>query len=391
MKKKSSEVEGSQGKDFVSKKVQASCELKHCESCNIASETILRMINAIRSAFHENKLISAVAEERDLLKGDIYEKTQWAVMRRLAAAIEMDVKTTFEMMQGNDMKREAIKRNYEEKLNSLEAELSRKGTDFELLRGENFQLEDRIENDFISRELVELEGEKEEREDYDEIGVVAKGNKEILLLAIRVCLWSLKRNFNALKEKNFQLEETKERLTIELKDTRIKLERTAESWDILQSQIVKLAENKLELENSVRGLTEKIVDTRSACLETERALRILLTELQRENDSIKKEYRVKLEKLETELKTEMKYREIEKEPEAVRSEGLYEERVLMPGDDPVLDMTRQLISNRRKIEHLQRQNERLECRLCDNVLGESILKGRTRGGGSPKKPERVVK
>ncbi|XP_043664632.1 intracellular protein transport protein USO1-like [Vespula pensylvanica] len=315
MKKKSSEVEGSQGKDFVSKKVQASCELKHCESCNIASETILRMINAIRSAFHENKLISAVAEERDLLKGDIYEKTQWAVMRRLAAAIEMDVKTTFEMMQGNDMKREAIKRNYEEKLNSLEAELSRKGTDFELLRGENFQLEDRIEN--------------------------------------------VKRNFNALKEKNFQLEETKERLTIELKDTRIKLERTAESWDILQSQIVKLAENKLELENSVRGLTEKIVDTRSACLETERALRILLTELQRENDSIKKEYRVKLEKLETELKTEMKYREIEKEPEAVRSEGLYEERVLMPGDDPVLDMTRQLISNRRKIEHLQRQNERL--------------------------------
>ncbi|KAF7409757.1 hypothetical protein HZH68_004138 [Vespula germanica] len=375
MKKKNSEVEGSQGKDFVSKKVQASCELKHCESCNIASETILRMINAIRSAFHENKLISAVAEERDLLKGDIYEKTQWAVMRRLAAAIEMDVKTTFEMMQGNDMKREAIKRNYEEKLNSLEAELSRKGTDFELLRGENFQLEGRIENvftDFISRELVELGGEKEEKEDYDEIGVVAKGNKEILLLAIRVCLWSLKRNFNALKEKNFQMEETKERLTIELKDTRIKLERTAESWDILQSQIVKLAENKLELENSVRGLTEKIVDTRSACLETERALRILLTELQRENDSIKKEYRVKLEKLETELKAEMKYREIEKEPEAVRSEGLYEERVLMPGDDPVLDMTRQLISNRRKIEHLQRQNERLSKTEFGDTIGYAV-------------------
>ncbi|XP_035740050.1 uncharacterized protein LOC118449502 isoform X2 [Vespa mandarinia] len=279
MKKKTREVEDSEEKDYISKKVQASCELKHCESCNIASETILRMINAIRSAFQENKLISAVAEERDLLKGDIYEKTQWAVMRRLAAAIEMDVKTTFEMMQGNDMKREAIKRNYEEKLNSLEAELSRKGTDFELLRGENFQLEGRIEN--------------------------------------------------------------------------------AESWDILQSQIVKLAENKLELENSVRGLTEKIVDTRGACLETERALRILLTELQRENDSIKREYRIKLKKLEIEFKGEMKYRDIEKEPDTDKTEGLNDERVLMPGDDPMLDMTRQLISNRRKIEHLQRQNERL--------------------------------
>lgn len=35
------------------------------------------------------------------------------------------------------------------------------------------------------------------------------------------------------------------------------------------------------------------------------------------------------------------------------------EAVLSPGDDPVADMTRQLITNREKIEVLSRQNERL--------------------------------
>ncbi|XP_043490355.1 macoilin-like isoform X1 [Polistes fuscatus] len=205
-------------------------------------------------------------------------------MRKLAAAIEMDIKTTFEMMQENDMKGETIKRNYEEKkkLNSLEAELSRKGTDLDLLRAEHFQLEGRIQN--------------------------------------------------------------------------------TESWDILQSQAVSLAENKLELENSVRRLVEekKMVGNRDACLETERALRILLTELERENDSIKMEYNVKVKELERKLE-EMKNREENvKEYDTERNEvGLYEETILMPGDDPELDMTRQFISNRQKIELLQRQNERL--------------------------------
>ncbi|XP_043490356.1 uncharacterized protein LOC122516539 isoform X2 [Polistes fuscatus] len=142
----------------------------------------------------------------------------------------------------------------------------------------------------------------------------------------------------------------------------MKMERTAESWDILQSQAVSLAENKLELENSVRRLVEekKMVGNRDACLETERALRILLTELERENDSIKMEYNVKVKELERKLE-EMKNREENvKEYDTERNEvGLYEETILMPGDDPELDMTRQFISNRQKIELLQRQNERL--------------------------------
>ncbi|XP_015173947.1 PREDICTED: uncharacterized protein LOC107065104 [Polistes dominula] len=102
-----------------------------------------------------------------------------------------------------------------------------------------------------------------------------------------------------------------------------------------------------------------MVGNRDACPETERALRILLTELERENHSIKMEYRVKVEELERKLE-EMKNREIVKIYDTERNEGeLYEETILMPGDDPELDMTRQLISNRQKIELLQRQNERL--------------------------------
>ncbi|XP_014599698.1 PREDICTED: UPF0746 protein DDB_G0281301-like [Polistes canadensis] len=102
-----------------------------------------------------------------------------------------------------------------------------------------------------------------------------------------------------------------------------------------------------------------MVGNRDACLETERALRILLTELERENDSIKMEYRVKVKELDRKLE-EMKNREILKEYDTERNEeGLYKETILMPGDDPELDMTRQLITNRQKIELLQRQNERL--------------------------------
>ena len=41
-----------------------------------------------------------------------------------------------------------------------------------------------------------------------------------------------------------------------------------------------------------------------------------------------------------------------------------EETVLKPEDDPVADMTQQLISNREKIETLSRQNDRLSKTLC---------------------------
>ena len=41
-----------------------------------------------------------------------------------------------------------------------------------------------------------------------------------------------------------------------------------------------------------------------------------------------------------------------------------EDTVLKPEDDPVADMTQQLISNREKIEMLSRQNDRLSKTLC---------------------------
>lgn len=41
-----------------------------------------------------------------------------------------------------------------------------------------------------------------------------------------------------------------------------------------------------------------------------------------------------------------------------------DDTVLKPEDDPVADMTQQLISNREKIEMLSRQNDRLSKTLC---------------------------
>ncbi|KAG7212351.1 hypothetical protein KM043_012672 [Ampulex compressa] len=97
----------------VSRGSQAGSALSYCESCSLASEAILALINAIERAFEENKLISAAAAERARSRADIYERTQWAAMSRLAMGIGQDIGTVLGMMRGNDS-RESVDKCEEE-------------------------------------------------------------------------------------------------------------------------------------------------------------------------------------------------------------------------------------------------------------------------------------
>ncbi|XP_076478384.1 uncharacterized protein LOC117157035 [Bombus vancouverensis nearcticus] len=145
----------------------------------------------------------------------------------------------------------------------------------------------------------------------------------------------------------------------------------AGEYNILQSQAVTLAESKLELEKTVIGLRKEIVDTRDAYLETERGSRVLLDESRKENESLKEEYKETAEKLQQEIASLRLIVSIKKDNESAKDvsdsdtdKTIQEETILKPEDDPVLDMTQQLILNREKIEILSRQNDRLSKTLC---------------------------
>ncbi|XP_076754587.1 uncharacterized protein LOC143425570 [Xylocopa sonorina] len=141
--------------------------------------------------------------------------------------------------------------------------------------------------------------------------------------------------------------------------------------NVWQSQAVTLAESKLELEKTVIGLREGIVDTRDAYLEAERHTRTLLDESRKENDSLREEWKKKVEQLEQEITSLRSLISSKKDSDGTRNgddngsiKGTPNGTVLKPEDDPVADMTQQLISNREKIETLKRQNERLSKTLC---------------------------
>lgn len=48
----------------VSRSTQANGSVNYCESCAIAGEAVLRMVDAIEHTFVENKLISVAVAER---------------------------------------------------------------------------------------------------------------------------------------------------------------------------------------------------------------------------------------------------------------------------------------------------------------------------------------
>ncbi|XP_043596920.1 myosin-2 heavy chain-like [Bombus pyrosoma] len=263
--------------------------------------------------------------ERDECRNDIYEKTQWAVMSRLTKGIETDVETALTMVKKSNLRIQAARRDHDQTIRELRTSLTMQEKRTDALQAENSELK------------AQLENAKEERE------------REI-------------RRTAALKGQNETLKET-------LEDIRRQMSMLAGEYNILQSQAVTLAESKLELEKTVIGLRKEIVDTRDAYLETERGSRVLLDESRKENESLREEYKETAEKLQQEIASLRSVVSIKKDNERTEDvsetdKTIQEETILKPEDDPVLDMTQQLISNREKIEILSRQNDRLSKTLC---------------------------
>ncbi|CAK9798528.1 hypothetical protein ANTPLA_LOCUS1638 [Anthophora plagiata] len=164
-----------------------------------------------------------------------------------------------------------------------------------------------------------------------------------------------------------------------LEDTRRQMSMLAGENNILQSQVVTLAESKLELERTVIRLRKEIVDTRDAYLETERCARALLDESRKENVTIEhiqhnRKFSRKCFSLSTSGKSITSLRLLfwnKKANERTKSvndngsiKGIQGANVLKPEDDPVADMTQSRILNRAKIELLSRPNKRLSKTLC---------------------------
>ncbi|XP_068979731.1 ERC protein 2-like [Bombus flavifrons] len=248
-------------------------------------------------------------------------------MSRLTKGIETDVETALTMVKTSNLRIQDARRDHDQTIRELRTSLTMQEKRTDALQAENSELK------------AQLENAKEERE------------REIRCTA-------------ALKGQNETLEET-------LEDIRRQMSMLAGEYNILQSQAVTLAESKLELEKTVIGLRKKIVDTRDAYLETERGSRVLLDESRKENESLKEEYKETAEKLQQEIASLRLIVSIKKDNESTKDvsdsdtdKTIQEETILKPEDDPVLDMTQQLISNREKIEILSRQNDRLSKTLC---------------------------
>ncbi|XP_017763682.1 PREDICTED: uncharacterized protein LOC108553326 [Eufriesea mexicana] len=282
---------------------------------------------------------------RDECRNDIYEKTQWAVMSRLTKGIGTDVETALRMAKESNLRIQAARRDHDQAIRELRTSLTMQEKRTDALQSEITGLKDLLEN---AKE--ELEGER--------------------------------RSNSALKEQKETLKET-------LEDIRRHTSMLAGENNILQSQAVTLAESKLELERTVIGLRKEIDDTRDAYLETERRSTALLDESRKVNDSLKEEYEEKLEKLQREIVSLRSQISDKKDNERTKNgddggsvETIQDGTILKPRDDPVADMTQQLVSNREKIEMLSRQNDRLSKTLCR--LKEYRLTGQTTPTSSDK-------
>ncbi|XP_043517573.1 CAP-Gly domain-containing linker protein 1-like [Frieseomelitta varia] len=258
-------------------------------------------------------------------------------MSRLTKGIGTDVETALRMANESNLRAQAARRDHDHAIRQLRASLTTQEKRTDALHAENMQLKNLLEN------------AKEERErDAQESG--------------------------ALKERNETLKETLENIRRQMsmldKYKKKVLYRGAGENNILQSQAVTLVESKLELEKTVIGLRKEIVDTRDAYLEAERRCRALLDESCKRNESLKEDYEGTVARLQQEIASlRNSLISIGRENERNANDGgtmktNREDTVLKPEDDPVADMTQQLISNREKIEMLSRQNDRLSKTLC---------------------------
>ncbi|PBC32386.1 alkaline phosphatase, tissue-nonspecific isozyme [Apis cerana cerana] len=336
-------------------------------SKQISLASLLRLVwdrmKTMPDSISRHMVVFSVDCSRDECRNDIYEKTQWAVMSRLTKGIGTDIETALRIARESNLRSQAAREDHEHKIRDLRASLTMREKRTEELQADNSGLKDLLRNGRFLRLGTRCTTQIFKRLRVNEIsGGIESGTElvrtslfiEALIFTAREELEEERRGNDVLKRQNETLKET-------LGDIRRQMSMLAGENKILQSQAVALAESKFELEKTVIGLGKEIDDIRDARLESERNTRTLLDESRKENDCLKEEYEGKVEKLRQEVAfLSGKKREDEKDANGDSMVGTIEDAiVLKPEDDPVADMTQQLISNREKIEMLTRQNERL--------------------------------
>ncbi|XP_076279074.1 uncharacterized protein LOC143208488 [Lasioglossum baleicum] len=294
-------------------------------------------------------------------------------MSRLTRGIETDVGTALARMRESNLKTEAARKVHEETIRNLRASLTRQEERSDVFQAINSELDNALENGRL------LESAKP---------ALFNGFCFITIRRLVPEISSYKGSVKEELEKTNQAKVIKEREYEQLKNTLESTRRIVAVLttgnNILQSQTGTLAESKLELERTVIRLRKEAIETRDAYLETERHVRTLLDETRQENNSIKDEHRREVEKLQHEM--ELLRVGIANQQDDMILKNMDENNSLKgfrkEGVDPIADMTRQLDTNREKIEVLTRQNERLSKTL--QRLKDYRLSGQTVSSGQKK-------
>ncbi|XP_033230598.1 interaptin-like [Belonocnema kinseyi] len=340
--KKMAKMKGVDSESFVekiSRSTQAVGDrgcFKHCRSCSLAASTILDLINGIEATFLEYKLHSAAAEQRELSKFGLWDKSQWAVMSKLAEAINQDVRIILELVRDNARINESVKRDRDNTVKRIQVDMKNKISEFDKLKVKNVELKKEIKS--VTAELEEMQKNKLE-----------------------------------MNQKNLEL-------TSALQEARKNMSVLADCNQLVQNQLVEISDTKIALERTIQALKTELDLKEEKCVEIEK-LQGSIMELEKENKFIKTEFECKIEQLATNCLTSRNNQNCrctasdEKLIKSNSSSYSQVKKAVKSDDNPEADMTQQFNSNQQKIKELVRQNERLSKtldRLREHRLREIV-------------------
>ncbi|XP_051156038.1 centromere-associated protein E-like [Leptopilina boulardi] len=312
---------------------------KDCRSCSLASSTILDLVKEIEITFHEYKLQSFAAKERELSKFGLWDKSQWAVMSKLAEAINQDVRIILNLVQDNARISESVKRDHDNTMKRLQVNLKSKISELDTLKLKNVNLEEKIQNVVSEMEKV--------------------GNNQL-----------------ETEQKNIDL-------ITELQETRGQMSSLVECNQIIQKQLIEVIITKSSLEKTIDTLNNQLEINKEKSNFEIQNLHDVISNLQLENINIKREFECRIAKLEEKVSRKSLTNRnnqncrctgsVEKLTKTNSNSYSRMKSVVKSEDNPEVDMTQQFNSNQQKIKELTRQNERLsktierlrEYRLCE--------------------------
>ena len=83
---------------------------------------------------------------RELSKFGLWDKSQWAVMSKLAEAINQDVRIILELVRDNARISESVKRDRDNTVKRLQVDMKNKITEVDMLKVKNAEFQHQIKN-----------------------------------------------------------------------------------------------------------------------------------------------------------------------------------------------------------------------------------------------------